>query len=48
MLLYIYLFICLKLQSDVGMKVSDERKRLHECYCKEGDILKIRNRVPGL
>ncbi|KMQ96098.1 hypothetical protein RF55_3640, partial [Lasius niger] len=33
----------------VGMKVfSDERKRLHECYCKEGDILKIRNRVPGL
>ncbi|EFN61927.1 hypothetical protein EAG_15756 [Camponotus floridanus] len=28
--------------------VSDERKRLHECYCKEGDILKKRNRVPGL
>lgn len=34
--------------SQIGMKVSDERKRLHECYCKEGDILKIRNRVPGL
>lgn len=29
-------------------KISDERKRLHECYCKEGDILKTRNHVPGL
>ncbi|KAM0733490.1 hypothetical protein ACS0PU_013039 [Formica fusca] len=29
-------------------QAADERKRLHEGYCKEGDILKTRNRVPGL
>ncbi|KYM82482.1 hypothetical protein ALC53_06972 [Atta colombica] len=29
-------------------KVSDERKRLHDCYGKEADILKTRDRVPSL
>ncbi|TGZ31976.1 Uncharacterized protein DBV15_05686 [Temnothorax longispinosus] len=28
--------------------VSDERKRLHDCYGKEADILKTRDRVPSL
>ncbi|KYM95197.1 hypothetical protein ALC62_14107 [Cyphomyrmex costatus] len=28
--------------------VSDERKRLHDCYGKETDILKTRDRVLSL
>lgn len=31
-----------------GATVSDERKRLHDCYGKEADILKTRDRVPSL
>lgn len=30
------------------MEISDERKRLHDRYSKETDVLKTKSRVPGL